>query len=660
VDFRFASGDPRFSDTAPGVGDTVTVSGTVTNAGGKNAQDVDVRFTDDGVTFADVRVPTLNAGQSASVSAPLSITKGGAQAVRIAADPDAAYVDENPADNAASATLDVRAPDFAFAGTDPTFSNARPGIGDTVTVGATLQNLGGKPGSDVVVRFLDDGTVFSEQTVASLASGASQALSASLTVEGERNHVIKVVADPDAAIAEENEANNEASKLLNVRFTAPDLALGSPDPAFSDAEPGVGDTITVSVTLSNAGEKPAVGSVVRFLDDGTAFADVTVASLDVGASAQVSAPLDVRGLHTHTVRVVADPDNAIQEEDEANNEVSKDLPVTAPDLAIGGADLRPGDPNPDEADVLTLSVTVHNLGPKAARDALVQVLDDGVPAASATVTVPGSGSAVAEPSWQVGRVGPHNLTVTVDPLDAIVELDETNNQAVGSIVVGKVQVMVTMTKDLYGVQEQASGVAHLQFRHSGAPLVGQEVTIPVEYILRPATLSGIDLPNLVEAVAALLAQVRGGSDQVLSICVLGSTCVNSTVDQAIDFARTFGGGLGAGSDGVEVRYRVATLQATTDLRGDAAFDVPFSLAGGFDGAAGTLGANVCLDGVAALGTVNGILAGAGQPPLPSCASQLASVPALPSVANLPGTYRATADMAWYGFPFAGSAEWQHL
>jgi hypothetical protein len=534
---------------------------------------------------------------------------------------------------------------------DLSFSASTHAVGEPETIHAKVTNQGSRAASSAVVRFLDEGDTISSQTV-TLAPGASQTFDIAWTPANGGLRTVRAVADGGDAIPEWVETNNQQSAVLNVRSA--DFTFASGDPSFSDPNPGAGDTITVSGTVRNVGGKDASNVLVRFLDDGAMFAERTIASLPAGGSQGLSAALTVVGERNHLVQLVADPAGAVAEENEANNVASRLLNVRflAPDLALAASDIAFSDPNPDDGDTLDVQATVHNQGSegRTASNVLVTLLDGGSPVASVAIaSIPSGGSGIAHLPYTIGGVGQRPLTVTVDPANAITELDETNNAASKAVVVGKVQPSVQMTKLYYGIQEQAHGLAHLQFVSTGAPLRGQEFTIPVEYVVKPVDIG--DAPNLIEATAAVLAQVNGDLAQHVRVCVT-DRCVDSTLDEAIDLARTVGTGLGAGS-GLEVRWRLFTIDARTNNLGDAAFDVPMALAAALDALAGEATASVCPSGF------DDVFGLAGMEP-PGCVSSIVSLPGLPQAANPPGQYRATASVSWFGFGFAGGMDYHHL
>ena len=106
-----------------------------------------------------------------------------------------------------------------------------------------------------------------------------------------------------------------------------------------------------------------------------------------------------------------------------------------PDLAIAVEDLSFTPENPLTTDTITITAIVHNPGDRTVTNVGVGFYDgnpaDGGTQVGETVTLAGinaGGTGTARLACTLG-VGMHDLFVVVDPLGAIPETDETNNQA---------------------------------------------------------------------------------------------------------------------------------------------------------------------------------------------------------------------------------------
>jgi hypothetical protein len=75
-------------------------------------------------------------------------------------------------------------------------------------------------------------------------------------------HDIYVVVDPKDDIAERNETNNVAHKVLSIE-AMPDLAINSSDISFSNDNPAEGEFVSINVTIHNIGDAPAFDVPVK-------------------------------------------------------------------------------------------------------------------------------------------------------------------------------------------------------------------------------------------------------------------------------------------------------------------------------------------------------------------------------------------------------------
>jgi hypothetical protein len=114
------------------------------------------------------------------------------------------------------------------------------------------------------------------------------------------------------------------SNVVDIVVDAPAAVadLQVTDMSAGNAKGRAGDKVTISATITNAGDAAAAASSTTFaLEDGTAIGTAPTAALDPGGSATVSVTWDTRGVNGERVIVAtADAAEAVDEEDEGNNE----------------------------------------------------------------------------------------------------------------------------------------------------------------------------------------------------------------------------------------------------------------------------------------------------------------------------------------------------
>ena len=261
-------------------------------------------------------------------------------------------------------------------------SNANPAIGELITVDVTVKNQGNAASGSFDVGLCYNkaappavGTTADKTlTVASLAIGAQTVLTfTNVTSAATGVWSMYAIADnktPPGDITESNE-NNNVSTAATVTWHAPDLVILSVAP--TNADPDIGGTISVNVTVKNNGDAPAGAfDVGLFYNKASAPAvgdpanqTQAVASLAIGASTIVTFT-GITSAVTGAWQMYAIVDNGqgVSESNEANN-VNGPTAVTwhGPDLVVTA--VTPSTTTPSTADTISVNVTVRNLGDRA-------------------------------------------------------------------------------------------------------------------------------------------------------------------------------------------------------------------------------------------------------------------------------------------------------
>jgi len=334
-DLALGSSDINFSDIHPAVGEEVTICATIHNIGDLESNSTVVRFFDGD--------PAGNGTQIGTDQALCSLMPDGEEIVSVnwtatpgkhdiygKADPENAVEEVNETNNVAFNTIGVL-PDLSLESEDISFSNPYPLSGETITINATIHNIGGSDATDIAVRFFDgdpaeNGTQIGlAQTVASIPLGEVGTASVEwATTPGK--HDICAVIDPDDITEETNETNNIAFGTINI---LPDLSLTPEDIAFSNPNPLDGETIIIDVAVHNTGGVDASNITVQLFDghpllNGTLIAERIIDSIPLGDTGNASATWNAT-VGAHDIYVKVDPHDAIEEWDENNNAAFKSL-----------------------------------------------------------------------------------------------------------------------------------------------------------------------------------------------------------------------------------------------------------------------------------------------------------------------------------------------
>jgi hypothetical protein len=250
-------------------------------------------------------------------------------------------------------------------------------------------------------------------------------------------HTIAVIADDANRIQETNKNNNTLSKTITVSGQLlPDLV---PTSLSYDQTSGLFTSV-----IANQGQAPTPSGVtigVAYLVDG---AKCTWGAVNGPLAAGASVTIGTQGgtcpiaSGTHTIAVVADDANRIQESNKANNTLSQSITVGAGNLP----DLVPTSISYDTTSDLFTSVVLNQGSAPTPSGVTIGVayLVDGVQrtwgyangplAPGASVTIGTQGGAYAIPP-----TGTHTIAVVADDVNRIQESNKSNNTLSSTIQV---------------------------------------------------------------------------------------------------------------------------------------------------------------------------------------------------------------------------------
>jgi len=281
--------------------------------------------------------------------------------------------------------------------------------------------------------------------------------------------------------------------------------------SFSPVNPESGQAVAVSVVVFNTGSAVANSVEIAFFNGdprngGTQIGTTQIlTSIAPRGSQAASVVLDTTGLTAGPlVFVQADPDGKVAETDVTNNLASRLLHINGlPDAtAPAGVDLfvspRYVSFNGEVTDtvfligspVVTVRITIANLGTDAASAFVVRVLDGTVPIGRLTVQgLAGATQRALELPWLPGS-GNHAINVSIDADNQVAEINEDNNSAVTNVSVIGATCAVIVSKYKNGLEQDppldAYDIAHVQVAtaYQGASidlLVTDSLGIPARF-----------------------------------------------------------------------------------------------------------------------------------------------------------------------------------
>jgi len=231
---------------------------------------------------AGYTIPVLPAGGLATITVAGSFTEVGAELNRAEVYAPPGTVDTNPANNESEVLVNVKenVSDVSIA---KAVSNPAPRVGEAVSFTVTAHNSGPQDANGAVIAdvlpvgftattigiaYTGGAAGPATATAGQLASGVSiptmpAGADVIVTVTGSFSAVgsflNSATIKPPAGRVDSNALNNDAKVIISVVLPSADLSVAK---ISSPAAPSVGDTITWTVTATNAGPADAPGSTL--------------------------------------------------------------------------------------------------------------------------------------------------------------------------------------------------------------------------------------------------------------------------------------------------------------------------------------------------------------------------------------------------------------
>lgn len=207
-------------------GGSIAISAIVKNNGFSDATHFTVSCYRGQPNFGEVligsqTVASLPAGSQTTMNYEWAgIDRAGEEMITIRINPQA-NEEISTEDNSAFKVITILSlPDLAVSGSSISFDPPVAKDGDRVTISVTVQNAGNQGVSNVNVRISDNAGVISSghAVIPAIAGNSHETISVSYETSGKKNPTeIKVVVDPENAIAEQKENNNMAVRSLGIQ-----------------------------------------------------------------------------------------------------------------------------------------------------------------------------------------------------------------------------------------------------------------------------------------------------------------------------------------------------------------------------------------------------------------------------------------------------------
>jgi PGF-pre-PGF domain-containing protein len=429
----------------PAPGDTVTVTATVRNRGTGKSEETSLAYNIDGTWMGERIIPGLEPGLSSPISFAWNPEAEGTANILAWADSENQVEESNEWNNEKTVSIEVTKqtfPDIVIEAL--TADPANPEPWETVTVTATVRNLGTGKSGETDLAYNIDGTEAGERIIQELEPGSSSQVSFSWTPGTEGMVNIRVQADAGNNVPESNEGNNERTISIDViKQTFPDLVIETL--TANPASPEPGETATITAVVKNQGTEISGDANLAYYIDGNRIEEKDIPGLAPESNSTVSFELTRDTEGTVNIRVQADAEGQIAESNEGNNEETISIVITKqtfPDLLIDSLSWTPEKPEPDES--VAFTVTVKNNGTAGSGENVLEYEIDGTNEGNLTVPALSAGETFGGTfSWVAGEEGKIEVRAVVDTGNEVLEGSETNNEITKTITVAKETVVTS-------------------------------------------------------------------------------------------------------------------------------------------------------------------------------------------------------------------------
>jgi subtilase family serine protease len=312
--------------------ETITITATIKNQGDGAAGGFYVALSSADFTTQTKYISSLAVG--GTTSATFTYTAGrytSDKTISITATADSSGVvsESNESNNTRAASFKVLkyVPPLSdltvatLAGDKPLYE-----AGEAITVTGTIKNIGESASPATTARLTVQGIGTFTANISALNTGASQTATFSFTAPTSLSpQAISMTAfvDPNNLIVESNEDNNTRSATISINALRPDIEIV--DSTITDWY--AGKDVTVSATIRNRTAQPVPSVAIRLTIGGVSYTE-NIPIAGNGSNLAVFR-FKVPAAGSYSVRITADPDGVLNETDEGNNALTKNIQALA-------------------------------------------------------------------------------------------------------------------------------------------------------------------------------------------------------------------------------------------------------------------------------------------------------------------------------------------
>ncbi len=406
--------------------DIITFSISVSNNGTGTAFNSTLAFYIDDVLKTTISVGQMSANSTATLKYYWGADKR-PKALKAVIDSFDVIVESNEANNELVKTIGEVYPDIIVQSI--TWSPNPPLISHNVTFTVTVKNQGNERSGSVNVDLYIDEKYKLTQRTGNIAAGSTRQLVYTWLTQSQ-SLTVRAVADENNDLAETNETNNTLTATVSLVEYTPNADLTVQNISYTPSSPSINDSVTISVTIKNNGTGGAGISHVKYLFDGEVLEEVYVDAIAAGAQL-VNTCTWAAEAGTHTITVIVDSSDGIEEIDETNNEGSVSISAYAPDLYI--QDMTWSPIIPSIGDSIKVNITIKNLGDRSTGGSYVSYYVDGDNRGSHYVEDMAPDATITKSfSWQAESES-LVFKAVIDKDDTVLESNELNNTRILTI-----------------------------------------------------------------------------------------------------------------------------------------------------------------------------------------------------------------------------------
>jgi subtilase family serine protease len=423
--------DISLSPANPVIDDTVTITVTAKNQGSAIAGASYVTCYVDNAILETKAVGVLDAGIMATAEFTWQATQG-THTIRAVADASGSITETDETNNDNTYTLTTLAPDLVVHSI--TWSPSNPSGGDSIVFSIVIKNQGNTQSRSTSLDFYIDSNPRGAQGVAAINPGGSLTKTYTWTaLTGQ--HTLRAVIDAADNNKESDETNNELTEI----FTTGSLDLAFQAVVWAPQDPSKYDIVSCNVTVINYGEARADSWYLGYFLDGTFKSTISGASLEAGASANITLTWETLE-DEHDIRIILDYYDQLSEIDENNNEYTIMITTLLPDLIVSDISWLPA--NPSAGEDVTFTVKIKNQGSgRAAASRASSYIDNHFISYLDITELEADAEATTTLTWQATS-GTHSIRIIVDFERALNESNCDNNDTRVSVTVAPPDLIV--------------------------------------------------------------------------------------------------------------------------------------------------------------------------------------------------------------------------